>query len=143
MRRYYMHEIFTYNRVKERFYRQSYSWERVFNVIERVINVSDIMVTYPKNLYQDDLESTNVYLFSKNCIYNICSLTNGKEFEIITIKPDNITNFKLNFIEDNNVMLTLCLGDEEIILSSKEDASEYLSYKYADVLLEIVKIYST
>lgn len=138
-----MHEIFKYNRVKERLFRESYSWERVFNVIETVINVSDIILTYPKNLYQNDFENVNVYFFCKTCIYNMSSLTNGRKFEIIAIKPETVSKFKLENTEDDNVILTFCIGNEEIVLSSKNDTSEYHSYKYAEALIEIVKIYTT
>lgn len=138
-----MYEIFSYNRVKERLFRESYSWERVFNVIEKVITVSEIMLIYPKNLYKNDFESVIIYFFCKTCIYYMSSLTNGRNFEIIALKPDTVSKFKLENTEHDSVILTFCIGNDEIILSSKDDTSEYHSYKYAEALLEIVKIYTT
>lgn len=138
-----MHEMFTYNRVKRWLLDESYAWERVFNVFENVINVPDIILVYPKNFYRNNLESVDIYFFSKNCIYNMHSSTYGKKFEIIAIMPHDIYKIKLDIEGDDNVLLTIGIRDEEILLSSKEDANQMQSYKYAEALLEIAKIYTT
>ena len=137
-----MHEIFIYERVKGRLLRESYSWERAFTVIEKVINISDIVLTYPINFYQDNQESTSIYIFNRNYIYHICSQSNGKKFGIKVLKPENISDMSLSVGEDDDVSLTIVLNNENIVLSSKDNTNQYHSYKYAEALVEITTIYS-
>lgn len=138
-----MYEIFTYEVVKGRLLRESYSWERAFTVIEKVITISDIILTYPINFYRDNQASTSIYIFNRNYIYYICSLSNGKEFGIKVLKPENIIDMSLSVGEDDDdVSLTMVLNNENIVLSSKDNTNRYHSYKYAEALVEITTIYS-
>mgnify|MGYP000400250025 CR=1 FL=1 len=138
-----MHQMFTYNRVKEWLLGESYAWDRVFDIFEKVVNVPDIIIAYPKSLYRNNLENINIYFFSKGHIYSIYSSTNGKDYEINDINPRNICKIKLNISGNDNVVLAIAINNEEILLSSKEDANQMQSYKYAETLLEIAKIYTT
>lgn len=137
-----MHEIFTYQRVKGRLFRESYSWEKVFITLEKVISFSDIVLTYAINLYVDKPGSKSIYLFSRNYIYQICSQKDSNEFKITVFKAENISEMSLSIIEDDDVNLSIVLNKKNIILSSKDDTNQYHSYKYAEALVEIAGIYS-
>ena len=139
---YNMHEMFSYKRVKERLLRESYYWDRVFTTIENFINTTQVAISYPKNLYLKKGGNISLYLFTKSCIYCINFLESENEFDIRIIKVDNIIEMNLKVKKDGNVVLTIYLKDENIQLSSKDDTNEYQSYKYAEALLEIAKIYS-
>ncbi|GAB6152939.1 hypothetical protein JCM17380_16890 [Desulfosporosinus burensis] len=138
-----MHEMFKYDRVKKTLCSNSYAWESAIAVLEKLINVPDIILTYPINLYDDDWHgSVSVFFFTRNYIYHMYFQSGNKEFPIRVFKSENISEIVLSIKGESAVSLKIVLKDEYIVLSSQDAPNNYTSHKYADALVQIGAIFS-
>lgn len=136
-----MSEIFTYSYIKSVLTTQHYLWEYYFELIERVIIPSEVLIAYSKNLYNGDVKEKNIYFFLKNCIYNLI-FENSKSLRIIAYNPKNILKIIIDIQGKVNATLKMNFLDEEILLSGSDGINGYQDYEYVQALLEIAKLYS-
>jgi hypothetical protein len=136
-----MSEMFTYSYVKGALKNKSYLWEDNFELIEQVITPSEVIIAYPKNLYNDDVEKC-VFFFQKNCIYNLI-FESSKLYKVIAFNPKSILKIIIDTQGRGNATLKIIFSDEEIILSSTDSMNEFQDYKYVEALLQITKLYSS
>ncbi len=135
-----MSEMFTYSYIRRALISESYIWEDNLEVIERVINPSEVLIAYPKSLCKGNSKEICIFFFLENCIYNLIS-ENGKSYRLIAFNPKNILKKIINIQGKENATLNIVFLDEEIILSSSDSPNTYQDYKYVEALLEIAKLY--
>lgn len=136
-----MHEMFTYANMRRSLIGKSYLWEDNFELIERVITASEVLIAYPKSLYDDTVTEKSIFFFSNNSIYNLV-FESGKSYRVVTFITKNIMKIITDIQGRENATLIVKFPDEDIVLSSSDSINRYQDYKYFEVILEIAKLYS-